>query len=172
MLLFSHSVVSNSVTLWTTACQTSLSITISQSLLKLVSIELVMPPNYFIVCRPLILPSIFPSVGVFSVSWLFASGGQSIGASASAWVLSMNSQSWFPLRWTGLISLCPRSFQESFPTPQFKSSSPLELSLLYGPTLTSICGYWKNHSFDYTNLCWQSDASAFKYIDLIAYCKY
>ena len=130
--------------------------------------RLIMAPS----AAPFFLPSVFPSIRVFSVSWLFASGGQSIGASASAWVLSMNSQSWFPLRWTGLISLCPRSFQESFPTPQFKSSSPLELSLLYGPTLTSIRGYWKNHSFDYTNLCWQSDASAFKYIDLIAYCKY
>ena len=110
---------------------------ISQSLLKLVSIELVMPPNYFIVCRPLILPSIFPSVGVFSVSWLFASGGQSIGASASASILPMNIQDWSPLRLTGLNSLSPRDSQESSPMPQFKSISSLALSFLYGPTLKS-----------------------------------
>ena len=107
------------------------------------------------------LHSVFPSIWVFSVTWLFAWGGQSIGASASASVLSMNSQSSFPLGWTGLSSFCPRSFQESFPTPQFKSSSSLALSLLYGPTLTSIHDYWQNHSFDYTDLCWQSDAAAF-----------
>ena len=51
--------------------------------------------------------------------------------------------------------------QESSPTPQFKSINSLALSLLNGPTLTSIHDYWKNHSFDYTDLCWQSDVSAF-----------
>ena len=71
--------------------------------------------------------------------------------------------------YSGLISfriddfdLCsPRDFQESSPTPQFKSVSSSVLSLLYGPTLTSIQDYWKNHSFDYRDLCWQSDVSAF-----------
>ena len=64
----------------------------------------VMPSNYLILCHPLLLlPSIFPSVGSFPISRLFASGGQSIGASAS--VLPMNIQGWFPLGLTGLISL-------------------------------------------------------------------
>ena len=61
---------------------------------------------------------------------------------------------------TGLISLCPRFSQESSPAPQFKSISSSVLSLLYGPTLTSVHDYWESHSFDYTDLCWQSDVSA------------
>ena len=74
------------------ACHASLSITTSQSLLKLMSIELVMPSNYLILCHPLLyLPSVFPSIRDFS-SWLFASCGQSFGASASASVLPMNIQ--------------------------------------------------------------------------------
>ena len=78
---------------WTSAYQTSLSFTVSQSLLKLMSIESVMPFNLLIVCRPLLLlSSVFPSIRVFPVSWLFASGDQSIGASASASVLPMNIQ--------------------------------------------------------------------------------
>ena len=73
---------------WTTAHQTSLSITSSWSLLKLTSIELVMPSNHFILCRLLLLPpSIFPSIRVSSKSQFFAPGGQSIGVSASASVL-------------------------------------------------------------------------------------
>ena len=76
---------------WTAACQASLSFTISRSLLKLVSIESVMPSNHLILChRLLFLPSIFPASGSFPVSHLFTSGGQSIGASAS--VLPINSQ--------------------------------------------------------------------------------
>ena len=91
---------------WTTACQASLSITNSWSLFKLMFIELVMPSNHFILCRPLLLlPSIFPSIRSFPVSRLFASGGQSIGASASASVLPMNIQGWLPLGLTTLISL-------------------------------------------------------------------
>ena len=71
-LLVSHSVVSNSATQWTIALQASLSFTISQSLLKLMPIESVMPSNHLILCRPLLLrPSVFPSIRVFSLSWLF-----------------------------------------------------------------------------------------------------
>ena len=67
LLLFSHSVVSDSATPWTTACQATLSITNSRSLLKFMSIKLVMPPNHLILCHPLLfLPSIFPSIRVFS----------------------------------------------------------------------------------------------------------
>ena len=77
---------------WTAAHQASLSITNSKSLLKLMSIELVMPSNHLIFCHPLLLPlSIFPSIRVFS-SQFFTSGGQSIGVSASASVLPMNFQ--------------------------------------------------------------------------------
>jgi len=69
---------------WTAASQASLSFAISQSLLKLMSIELVVPSNHLILCHPLLfLPSIFPSIGSFPMSWLFTSGGQSIGASVS-----------------------------------------------------------------------------------------
>ena len=91
---FSHSVVSDSfATPWTAACQASLSITSSQSLLKLISIVLVMPSNHLILCCPLLLlPSIFPSITSFPVSQFFASGGQSIGVSASASVLRMTIQ--------------------------------------------------------------------------------
>ena len=121
-------------------------------------------------CHPAISSSVIsfssclqssPPSGSFPVSWLFASGGQSIGASASTSVLPMNILGWFPLGLTGLISLCPRNSQESSLAPQFESVNSSMLSLLYGPTLTSIHDYWKNHSFDYTDFCWQSDVSAF-----------
>ena len=58
---------------------------------------------------------------------------------------------------------CPRDSQDASPTLQFKSISPSVLRLLYGPTLTSIHDYWKNHCFDYMDLCWQSNVSAFQY---------
>ena len=83
----------DSVTPWTAARQASLSITNSQSLLKLMSSESEIPSNHLILCRPLLLlPSIFPSIRVFSNEQLFASGGQSIGVSASTSVLPMNIQ--------------------------------------------------------------------------------
>ena len=99
------------------------------------------------VLSPLLLPSIFPSIRVFSNESVLRSGDQSIGASVSASVLPMNIQHWFPLRLVG--SPCsPRDSQESSPTPtptptQFKSISSSVLSLLYGPSLTSIHDYWK-----------------------------
>ena len=94
------------VTPGTTAHEASLSITNSKSLLKLMSVELVMPSNHLILCPPLLLtPSIFPSVRVVSMSQFFASGGQSIGLSAIASVFPMNIQDWFPLGWTRWISL-------------------------------------------------------------------
>ena len=80
----------------------------------------------------------FPASVTFPMSHFFASGGQSIGYSASASVLPMNIQSWFPLRLTGLISLQSKGLSRSSPTPQFKSTTSLALSLLYGQTLTSI----------------------------------
>ena len=91
--------------------------------------------------HPLLSPSSclqsFPALGSFLMSQLFTSGGQSIGASASASVFPMNIQGWFPLGLTSLISLQSKDSQESSPTPQFKSINPSVLSLLYGPTLTS-----------------------------------
>ena len=89
------------------------------------------------------------------MSQLFASSGQSIGASASASVLPMNSQGWFPLSWMIWSPCCPKNSQESSPAPQFKASIPSVLSLLYGPTLTSTHDYGKNHSFDYMDLYWK-----------------
>ena len=88
------------------ARQVPLSSTVSQSLFKLMSIETVIPSNYLILCHPLLLlPLVFQASGSFPVSRLFASGGQSIGVSASASVLPVNIHGWFPLGLTGLISL-------------------------------------------------------------------
>ena len=91
---------------WTAAHQASLSITNSWSLLKPMSIESVMPSHHLILCHPLLLPpSIFPASGSFQRNQFFTSGSQSIGVSASTSVLPMNIQDWFPLEWTGWISL-------------------------------------------------------------------
>ena len=91
---------------WIAACQASPSITNSQSPPKPMSIESVMPSSHLKLCRPLLLlPSIFPSIRVFSMSQLFTSGGQSIGVSASTSVFPMNTQDWSPLGWTSWISL-------------------------------------------------------------------
>ena len=88
---------------WTAAYQASLSFTISQSLLRFMSVESVMVCNYLILCCfLLVLPSIFPSIRVFPMSWLFASSDQSIGASAS--VLPMKFQGWFPLKVKVLVT--------------------------------------------------------------------
>ena len=109
------------VTPWTVAHQASLSCTIFQSSLKLMSIGSVMPSNRLIFCHPpLFMPSIFPSIRVFSVSWLFS--GQSIGASASASVLPMNIQGLFPLGVTGLTSLHPRTLKSLLQHHSLKAS--------------------------------------------------
>ena len=100
---------------WTAACQASLSITNSWSLLKLMSIESVMPSNHLILCFPFSshLPS-FPASGFFQMSQFLTSGGQSIGVSASASVLPMNIQDWFPLECTGWISLQSKGLSRVF----------------------------------------------------------
>ena len=99
---------------WTAARQASLSFIISWSLLKLMSIKSMMPSNHLILCHPLLLlPAIFPSIRVFSSESVLHIRWQSIGVSASTSVLPKNSQDWFPLRWTGWISLSkglPRVF--------------------------------------------------------------
>ena len=134
---------------WTAAHQASLSITNSQSLLKLISIESVVLSNISssVVSFSSCLQS-FPALRSFPMSQFFASGGQSIGVSVSASVLPMNNQDWFPLGRTGWIPCSPRNFQESSPAPQFKISNSLVLSFLYSPILTSIHDYWKSHCFD------------------------
>ena len=147
-LVQSFSRVQLFATLWTAALQASLSITNSQSLLQLMSTESVMPSNNLNLCIPFssLLQS-FPASGSFPMSQFFAKGGQSIGASALASVLPMNTQT--HLLQYGLVgSPCsPRDSQESSPTPQFKSINSSVLSFLYSPNLTSIHDYWKNHSF-------------------------
>ena len=85
----------------------------------------------------------------FLMSQLVTSGVQSIGASASASVLPVNIQDWFPLGLTCLISLQSKGLSRVFSNTKFKSINCLALSLLHSPTLTSIHDYWKNHSFDY-----------------------
>ena len=113
---------------WTVAHQASLSFTISRSLLKITSIESVMPSNHLILCRPLfLLSSIFPASESFPMSWLFTSGSQSIGTSAS--VFPMNNQGCFPLWLTGLIFLQSREISRVFsnstvPKHQFFSVQP------------------------------------------------
>ena len=101
---FSCSVVSDSATPRTAAHQATLSITNSWSLRKFMAIESVMPSNHLILCYPLLLPSIFPSIRGFSNDSALRISGQSTGASSSASVLPMNIQDWFPLGWTGWIS--------------------------------------------------------------------
>ena len=121
-------------------------------------------------CRPAISSSVIPfsscpqslpASGSFPMSQLFAWGGQSTGVLASALVLSMNTQDQYPLGWTDWFPCSPRDSQESSPTPQFKSIKFSVLSFLHSPTLTSIHDHWKNHSLGQTDLCWQSNVSAF-----------
>ena len=140
---------------WTAAHQAFLSITNSQSLLKFMSIESVMPSKHLILSSssPLVVPfssclQSFPASGSFQKSQLFTSGGQIL-----EFQLQHQSFQWTPktnLLQDGLVgSPCrPRDSQESYPTPQFKSINSSVLSFLYSPTLTSIRDHWKNHSLD------------------------
>jgi len=139
------------VTPLTAARQASLSFLISWSLLKLLSIESVILSNHLILYHPLLLlPSIFPSIQVFSndlalhIRWpKYWSFSFSISPSNEYSGLSSFRIDWFHL----LAS--PRHSQESSPTPQFESISSLVLSLLSGPALISVHDYWKNYSFEY-----------------------
>ena len=133
---------------WTAACQASLSITNSWSLLKLMSIESVMPSNHLILCPPLLLPpSIFPSIRIFSnesalsIRWpKYWSFSFSISPNEYSGLVS------FRMDWLDLLAV--QGTRKSPPTPQFKSINSSALSFLHSPTLTSIHDYWKNHSFD------------------------
>ena len=126
---------------------------------RFVSFELVMLSNYLILCCPtLLLPSIFPSIRIFSNELAFCIRWPKYWRFSI--ILSMNIQGRFPLVLYGRIACYPRDSQEYSPAP-FKSISSSILSFLYGPTLTTIPDYWKDHSFDYMDLSWQSDVFAF-----------
>ena len=151
------------MTPWTAARQASLSITNSQSLLKLMYTKSVIPSNHLILCHPpLLLPSIFPSIRVFSNEsvlrvrrpkyWNFSF---SISPSNEYSVLISSRIDWFDLL---AVQGTLKSLLQHHSS---KAINSLRLSLLYGPALTSVHDYWKNHSFDYIDLCQQSAVSAF-----------
>ena len=134
---------------WTAACQASLDITNSRSLLKLKSIKLVMPSNHLILCYPLLLLPSIPTIRVFSNESVLRIR-QTKYWSFSVSISPSNEYSGLISFRIGLVgSPCsPRDSQESFPMPQFKSINSSALSFSYSPTLTSIHDYRKNHSFD------------------------
>ena len=96
----------------------------------------------------------FPASGSFEMSQLFAPGGQSLGASASTSALPMNTQDLSSLGWTGWISFLSKGLSRVFSSTTVQKHHSSVLSFFYNPTLTSIHNYWKNHSFDYMDLCW------------------
>ena len=130
--------------------------TLSPRVCTLMSIELRHSMSSYSSC-----PQSFPASGSFPKSQLFTWGGQNIGASASASVLPMNIQHWFPLRSTGLISLQSKGLSRVFSNTTVRRHQFFSVSVLYGPSFTSTHDYWENHRFDYMYLCWQSDVSAF-----------
>ena len=133
---------------WTAACEASLSITNSRSLLKIMSIESVMPSNHLILCCPpalnllLLLPSIFPSIRVFQMNQFLASD---TGVSALPSVLPMNMQDWLPLGWTGWISLQSKGLSHLLQHHSLKASI-LQHSAFFTVQLSHAL--WKNHSLD------------------------
>ena len=141
------------VTPWTAACQASLSFTISQNLLKLMSTESVMPYSHLTLCHPLLLPSIFPSIRVFSresalcirwpKDWNFSF---SISPSNEYTGLISLRIDWFDLAVQGTLKSLLQHHSS-------KASVLQHSSLLYYPTLTSVHDYWKNHTFDQTDFC-------------------
>ena len=147
---FSHSVISDSVAPWTAACQTSLSITNSQSLLKLMSIQSMMPSNHLILCRRLLLPpSIFPSIRVFSSEsvlcirwpkyWSF-----SFSISPSNEYSGLIS---FRMDWLDLLAV-QGTLKSLLQHHSSKASILWRSAFFYSTTLTSIHDYWENHTFD------------------------
>ena len=117
-------------------------------------IDSVLPQPSHLLLSPFPL-SLNPSQHQGLSQHLATSGGQSIGTSASASVLTINIQCWFPLGLTGLISLLSKGPSRVFSNTTFESINSLALSLLYGPTLTSIHEDWKKHSFDCMDVCWE-----------------
>ena len=147
---------------WTAAHQTFLSFTISQSLLKLMSIELVMSSNHLILCRPLLLPpSILPSTRVSSNESVFCIRWQNIGVSASTSVLPMNIQDWSPLGWTSWISLQSKGLLRVFSSTIvqkhqfFGTELSLQSNSHINTWLLEKIQLWLDRHF------WQSNVSAF-----------
>ena len=137
------------VTPWTAACQASLSIANSWTLLKLMPIKSVMPSNHFIPCCPLLLlPLIFPRIRVFSSESILHIRWPKYWSFSFSISLSNEHPGLISFRMDWLDLLAVQGTLKSSPTPQFKSISSSVLSFLYSPTLTSIHDYWKNHSFD------------------------
>ena len=145
------------------AGQASRSFTISQSLLKSMSIESLMLSKHLILCRPLLfLPSMFPSIRDFSkesalcIRWpKYWSFSFSISPSNQySQLISFRIDRFDLLAVQGTLKSLLQHHK-------FKSISSSVLSFLYSPTLTPVQGCWKNHSLDYTDLCWPSDVSAF-----------
>ena len=141
-----------------------LSFTISQSLLRHISIESMMPSKLPILhCFFLLLPSIFPSIRVFSdesslhITWpKYWNFSFSISPSSEYSGLISFRTDWFDL-----LAVHGTLKSQFYPAPDFERIISLTLSLLYGPILTSMHDYWKSHSFDYMNLCQQGNVSAF-----------
>ena len=133
---------------WTAARQASLSITNSRSLLKLMSIELVMLSNHLILCRPLLLPpSIFPSIRVFSNESVLRIRWPKYWSFTFTISPSVNIQDCFPLRWTGWISLQSKGLSKVFSNTTVQKHQFFGAQL-YSQTLRFIHDYWKKHSFD------------------------
>jgi len=147
---------------WTASHQASLSFTISYSLLKLMSFESVMPSNHLIICRPLLLPSIFPNIQVFSnesvlhIRWpKYWSFRFSISPSNEYSGLISFRTDWF-----GVLAV--RGTIKSLPLHHRLKASVLWCSAFFMiELLTSVHDYWKNHSSDYMDLCRQSNVSVF-----------
>ena len=119
--------------------------------------------NHLTLCHPLLLlSSVFPSIRVFTMSQLFSSGCQSIGALASASVLPLNIPGWFTLGLTALISLKSKRVLRVFSSPTVKEASIILCSVFFMVQLSHLyMNYWKNQSFDYMDLYWQNDISVF-----------
>ena len=135
---------------WITACQASLSITNSQSPPKPMSTESVMPSCHLILCHPLLLlPSIIPSIRVFSnESALHIRWPKYWSFSCKTSALPMNTQDWYPLEWTGWISLQFKGLSRVFSNTTVEKHQFFGTQLSLSPTLTSIHDHWKNHSLD------------------------
>ena len=141
-----------------------MSITNSQNLLKLMSVELVMPSNHLILCwLLLLLLSIIPSIRVFSNESVLRIRWSKYWSSSFSTSLSNEYSGLISFRTDWFDFLVLQDSQESSLTPQFKSINSSVLSFPYSPTVTSIHDHWEHHSFHYADLCWQSDVSVFQY---------
>ena len=137
------------VTPWTTACQTSLSIINSWSLLKIMSTESVKPSNHLILCRPLLLPhSVFPRIRVFSNESILPIRWPKYWSFSFRFSTSNEYLGLISFKMDLLDLLAVQGTLKSLLQPQLKSINYSTLSFLYGPTLTSIYDCWKNYSND------------------------